>query len=163
MVAPTVKDWALMVVLEPMVAMSPRLTRLSATAAPTPTLEVPAAVPEAVDVSPNTGSALLPVPLPAVTTRGPSAVMERPAGIVALTWLLARFRATAAATVTPPSEVEAEGVCASFEVLSSPADFPLESLSEPLSLSAYLRCWLSWPLTESGSWSELDASSEPTG
>jgi len=108
------------------VASAEALTRFKATAAPTPTWKFPEALPVAVDV------AL--VVFDALTVKAPPVeVIERPAGIVASAWLLAMLTLTAAATLTLPSEVLAEGVAASPFESPAPAESPL--------LSAKLR-WL---------------------
>src|SRR5271157_2153873 len=104
------------------------LTRFSATAAPTPTLAVPEETPLALAVPPVVFSAL--------TVSVPVAMIVSPSGMVASASLSAMFTPTAAATLTLPSEVLAEGVAASPFESPAPAESP--------SLSAKLRCWVFW-------------------
>ena len=76
--------------------------------------------------------------------------MERPAGIVASAALETMLTATAAATVTDPSDVLAAGVLASLLVSPALTLLPFESVIL-LSLSAKSRAWAFWPSTELGS------------
>ncbi len=73
-----------LIVEAPIVASVRSLTRLSPTAAPTPTFASPASVPQALAVSPKTTLSMLPVSLLAFTVKGPAAVIDRPPGIVAI-------------------------------------------------------------------------------
>ena len=151
-----------LIVEAPIVASAEALTRFKATAAPTPTSAVPASVPQAFAESPLTTLAGSPVSLLALTIKGPLAVMVRPPGIVASAVLETMFTATAAATVTEPSEVEAAGVLASLLVLPALTLLPFESVTL-LSLSAKSRAWAFSPSTELGSAvSEPEAASLPS-
>jgi hypothetical protein len=91
-------------------------------------LAVPVAVPLAVDV------AL--VVLAASTVSRPPDVTEAPSAMVASASLSAMLTPTAAATLTLPSEVLADGVGVPESAPPTP--------DAPPSLSAKLRCWVFW-------------------